>query len=106
MKIMYHATDMKNLASILDNGLIANNFEGIVYLAEKPEDALKFVVLRCYDEIVLLKVKIYKKDEGKLIETFDHNPRIFKCRAFGFMGNIPSSNIEPYMKYDTREFFN
>ena len=99
MKVMYHATDYDNLYSILENGLKVNSIDGLVYLAETPEDALKFVCLRGYKKIVSFKVKIYKKDEDKLIETFDHSYNFFKCRSFGYMGNIPPEHIEPYMQY-------
>lgn len=100
MKIMYHATDMKNLASILEKGLLPNNMDGMVYMTETPEDALKFVAFRNYKEILMIKIKIYKKDENKVTETFDHSFQFFKCRAFGYNGTIPVSNLDPYMKYE------
>lgn len=96
MKTYYHATDVNNLASILNTGLEARNPENIVYMTEKPDDALKFVALRFYPEILVVKIKIPKKLEHKVIETFDHNPNFFKCRAFGYQGDIPTSMIEPY----------
>ena len=100
MKIYYHATDYNNMASILGNGLIANTYENLVYLTEKEEDAIKFVALRGYAKAVTLKVKIYKSDEHNIIETFDHNEAIFKCRAFGHRGSIPSKQITPSKVYD------
>ena len=99
MKILYHATDYNNLYNILENGLKANSVDGLVYLAETSEDALKFICLRGYEKIVTFRVKIYKKDENKLIETFDHSYNFFKCRSFGYMGDIPPENVEPYMQY-------
>ena len=100
MRTYYHATDYSNIVSILDKGLKASTIDGLVYLAETEDDALKFVVLRGYEKIVTFKVKIYKRDEDKLIETFDHNQRFFKCRSFGYMGNIPPSNVIPSKKYE------
>lgn len=99
MKVLYHATDYNNLISILEHGL-KPGYDEVVYLAETPEDALKFVCLRGYKNIVTLQVKIYKKDEDKIQETFDHNYNFFKCRAFGYYGTIPPKNITPLMKYE------
>lgn len=99
MKILYHATEYSNLISILDNGIEARNAEKLVYLAETSDDAVKFLLLRGIKDIVTFKVKIYKKDEEKLIETFEHNYNIFKCRAFGYAGNIKPENVEAYKKY-------
>lgn len=100
MKIFYHATAYENLFDILDNGIEARNIEGIVYLCEKPEDAIKFLAIRGVTDIVTLKVRIYKKDYDNIIETFDHNHNFFKCRAFGFKGNIPASNVQPHLRYN------
>ncbi|MBO5387553.1 MAG: hypothetical protein J6A59_05360 [Lachnospiraceae bacterium] len=100
MKTYYHATDYSNLASILDTGLKASKIDGLVYLAKTEEDALKFVVLRGYTKIVTFKIKIYKRDEDKVIETFDHNPNFFKCRSFGYVGDISPDKIVPSKRYD------
>ena len=69
MKVLYHATNMKNLGSILENGIEARNIEKLVYLAETPQDALKFIALRFYPEMLVIKVKIPKKYEHKIIAT-------------------------------------
>lgn len=98
MRIFYHATDYKNLCEINNKGLLSS-FEGIVYLAETEEDAVKFVALRGYKEILVIKVKVYEKDKDKIIETFDHNHAFFNCKAFGYMGNIPSENLKFLRKY-------
>ena len=103
MKTYYHATEYTNLISITDNGIKANNFEGIVYLCEESDDAAKFLAIRGIKDIVTFKVKIYKADEDKIIETFDHNPYIFKCRAFGHIGDISPDLIEPHLRYDLRK---
>lgn len=99
MKIYYHATDYNNLNSIIRNGLTASPIDKMVYLAETEEDAVKFVILRGYKDIVTFKVKVYKRDENKVIETFDHSYNFFKCRAFGYKGNISPDNIIPSRKY-------
>ena len=100
MRTYYHATDYNNLVSILDHGLKASKLDGLVYLAETEEDALKFVVLRRYKKVVTFKIKIYKRDEDKIIETFDHSQRFFKCRSFGYIGNISPDSIIPSKKYE------
>lgn len=99
MKILYHATSMENLGSILENGIEARNIEKLVYLAETPQDALKFIALRFYPEMLVIKVKIPKKYEHKIIETFDHSYNFFKCRAFGYQGNIPCYMLDSYEVY-------
>ena len=99
MKTFYHATNIENLGSILEYGLKAQNMERLVYLPETPEDALRFVALRFYPEMLVVKVKIPKKFEHNIIETFDHNYNFFKCRAFGYQGDIPVTMLSDYMKY-------
>lgn len=99
MKILYHATSMENLGSILENGIEARNIEKLVYLAETPQDALKFIALRFYPEMLVIKVKIPKKYEHKIIETFDHSYNFFKCRAFGYQGSIPCYMLDSYEVY-------
>lgn len=93
MKIFYHATSKDNLGSILYNGLIAGS-QGCIFMTEKEEDAIKFLALRLIPEIVTIKIRVYKEDYDKIQETFDHDPSFFKCKAFGYFGNIPAENIE------------
>ena len=99
MKVFYHATSIENLNSILENGIEARNIEKLVYMTENPQDALKFVALRFYPEIVVIKIKIPKRYEHKIVETFDHNHNFFKCRAFGYKGDIPLSMLSSYEIY-------
>lgn len=99
MKIMYHATEMKNLSSIVDNGLKPLNAEKLIYMTEQKIDALKFLVIRGCKDILVLKIKIYKKDEHKIVETFDHSYNFFKCRAFGYNGEISPDNIMEYTEH-------
>lgn len=98
MRYMYHATSMDKLVDILETGL-KPGVDGVVYLCEKPFDAAKFLIVRGLKEIIVFKVKIYKKDEKKIVETFDHNTAYFKCRAYGYQGEIKPSNIEQVIKY-------
>lgn len=97
-KIYYHATPYENLGSIVCNGIKANNIEGLVYLCEKEEDAIKFLAIRGIRNFCTFKV-IIKKPKF-LIETFDHNYMFFKCRCFGYQGDIPADWIEPSKKWE------
>lgn len=97
MKILYHATPFENLLGIVEEGLKPLNIEKMIYLAETAEDALKFMAIRGYTEILVCKVKVL--NTNKLTETFDHNYNVFKCRAFGYNGEIPCKQIVSYTKY-------
>lgn len=97
-KIYYHASQYENLGSILVNGIKASDIDGVVYMTEKEEDAVKFLAIRGYKRIITFKIKM--KQPENVIETFDHNPVFFKCRCFGYCGDIPASWIEPSKKYE------
>ena len=92
----YHATRRENLPNILNEG-IKTHCEGI-FLCEKPEDAVKFLVVRGIKDILVLEVNI-RKNSKKLIESFDHSYQFFKCRVFIYMDNIEQENISNYLAY-------
>lgn len=94
-KKYYHATSIKNFEPIIENG-IKCGCDGLVYLTESEVDALKFISIRCDDDIVIFEVNL-PKDE--VIETFDHSYVFFKCKAFGYPHDIPSSNITDEILY-------
>lgn len=85
--LMYHATDFDNLWSILENGIKAS-FEGGVYLTDQPQTAATFVALRGMERIVAIPVEV-----DYVIETFDHDPRLFKCRAYMTTCDISADQI-------------
>lgn len=94
-KIYYHATRASNLPSILEEGFIHTGCDGIVYLTESVEDALKFVALRVMDEdIYILGIK--GLDESKVEETFDHSYAFFQCRSYGYPEDIPVSMLHQF----------
>ena len=99
MRYMYHATPLDNLGGILSEGIHPGS-DGLVYMCETPEDSLKFLYIRGCRNILVCKIKIYKRDECNISETFDHSERFFKCRAFGYMGHIESDKITSYTKYE------
>lgn len=98
MRYLYHATDFKNAESILVNG-IKPSADGVVYMTENPIDCVKFLAIRGIRDIIVFRVKILKRDEVNIIETFDHNKRIFGCRCFGYIGRIEHDKINKCLIY-------
>lgn len=96
-KIYYHATSYDNLGSILLNGIYASKYDGLVYMTEKEEDAVKFVLIRGIKHIVTFKIKV--KDSSKVIQTFDHSKEFFKCDCYGYIGDVGPDMIEPSSQY-------
>jgi hypothetical protein len=96
MRKYYHATPFKNFSSILDNG-IKVGYDGITYLAETKEDAYRFIALRCFETVLVIEVEL---DESKVVETFDHNPNFFKCKAFGYPELITANEMISFWKFE------
>lgn len=80
----YHATDIKNTRSILEDG-IKPGYDGVVYLCETPEDCLKFMLVRGYHEAAVFEVDL---DESEVAESFDHSQTFFGCRAYMYPRTI------------------
>lgn len=99
MRKLYHATPMENLDKILDSG-IKRGPDGLIYLCEKPEDSAKFIAIRGYRNILVVEVKIPKRLENTIIETFDHSERFFQCRAFASTVDIPIERCQNYLRFD------
>lgn len=98
-KKYYHATPLKNLISILDNGL-RTGYDGITYLTENPDEAYRFVAVRCWDDdILVIEAEL---EESKVEETFDHNPNFWKCKAFGYTETITSDEMTDFLKYERK----
>jgi len=95
-KTYFHATSYDNLIHIMHDGIKAG-CDGLVYMCEKEEDAIKFPIIHGVPKIITFKIKI--KEPDKVIETFDHSYAFFKCRCWGFMGDIPADWIEPSKQY-------
>ncbi len=85
----YHATPYENLESILENG-IKRGVDGVVYLTEGRDEAMRFLLIRGYRDILTVEVLI---DSENVDEMFDHNPNFFKCRAFGYKGDIKPDEL-------------
>ena len=95
-KTYYHATPFENLASILEKGIIKSKLDGVVYLTEKPEEAARFLAIRLCREILVCEVEV---EEDMVEEMHDHCEAFFKCKAYGYHGNISSDAITNYLKY-------
>lgn len=88
----YHATNFSNISSIIDEGLVPGA-DGIIYLADSFENAVKFVILRGYKRILVCEVDL---DESQVEETFDHSPAFFQCKSYGYDKVIPFFDIVLY----------
>ena len=95
-KTYYHATPLINLESILAQGLL-RGCDGVVYLTERPEEAVRFVAIHGHTEILAVGVNV---EESMVTESFDHNFAFFKCKAFTYPDDIPPSEIEELLKYE------
>ena len=94
-KTYYHATPFENLNSIMSQG-IRKGCDGVVYLTEKPEEAVRFVTIRGYTNILVLGVEI---EEDLVSESFDHNANFFRCRAYTYPDDIEADDITEFLKY-------
>ena len=72
-KTYYHATPYENLNSILNQG-IHRGCDGVIYLTDAKEDALKFVAIRGYLDILVCGIQL---EEEMVQESFDHNESFF-----------------------------
>lgn len=86
---MYHASHQNNEDSILETG-IKTGCDGCVYLAEKPEEAARFLAVRGIKFIAVFEVLV---DKDKIEESFDHSKTFFKCNAYTIAENILPQNI-------------
>lgn len=98
-KIFYHATDLANIESIVKEG-IRPSIEGYAYVTETPEDAIKFLLLRGLKRAAVFSVRV--DDPEKIVETFDHSSAFFKCRCFGYLGGVPTANLEGYSEWELK----
>lgn len=101
MSKYYHGTSYSNLLKIIEDGKIKTSMEGIVYLAKTKEEAFRFVAIRYMTEdIAVIELEL---DDSKIMETFDHNQKFFKARAFGYEGEIDTQLVTNCWKYPIEE---
>lgn len=91
----YHATDLKNLESIKEKGLLKNAW-GVIFLCERPEDCLKFMGVHLTVNVAVLQVTL---DESEVTESFDHNEKFFKCKAYTADRDIHNKDIISIQEY-------
>ena len=96
LKSYYHATPFENLNSIFKKG-ITRGIDGVVYLAETSEDAVKFIAIRGHKKILVIEVEV---EDDMVEESFDHSESFFKCKAYYYPNNISvnefGDNIKTY----------
>lgn len=96
---LYHATTKENAIKIIGSQCIRPGMDGVVYLADSPDNAIKFVktyiiAMGGKDFIItVFPVTISETDESKVIETHDHSEEYFKCKAYGYKEIIPFEMI-------------
>lgn len=98
MEKYYHATPYENLGDIICNGINAG-IDGLVYMCKQPKEAASFIAIRGIKDILVVEIKVYKAMEKNVIETFDHSEAFFKCRAFGYKGNIDTKYLGKFTRY-------
>ena len=73
-KTYYHATPFENLESILKDQEVHKGCDGVVYLAKKPEDAVKFLAIRgCKKKFLFLVLCLMKKRYRKVLTIVKHS---------------------------------
>ena len=95
-KSYYHATPYENLLSIRDNG-IKCGYDNLVYLADDPKSAASFLAIRLCKDILVVEVRL---PQNQVVESFDHSEAFFKCKAFTFNKDIPTTRIKDYFRYN------
>ena len=89
MGIYYHARSESGSQRAMASGKLQASFDGLVYLCDKPENALKFVALGCYGDpnakVYVFEVEL---DDENVVETFDHSESFFGFRCYGHLGDI------------------
>lgn len=104
MSKYYHGTSYSNLLKIIKDEKIKTSMEGIVYLAKTKEDAFKFVALRyIIEDIAVIELEL---NDSKIVETFDHNQKIFKAKAFGYEDEIDIKHVTNCWKYPVEGRYN
>jgi hypothetical protein len=100
VKRLYHATCLNNIPSILDQGLKKSPFEGGVYLTDSEESAVRWVLVRGIQNIVVIGVDV---EEEKLQPGVDHSPlmqELFGCgESYLHQGDIDVVNLKTYTSY-------
>ena len=102
MEYLYHATVGDNLVGISDNGIKAG-CDGCVYMTDSAENAMRFMAFKWeYTEFVVFKVEVAALNPELLEESSDHSESFWKCKAWLYVGDIPTTAIEDVLFYETK----
>lgn len=96
LKKYYHAASKWTMYNIIHSGVIRTGTLGDIYFCEKPEDAMKFVAIRGYEEVDVIEFEL---PEEKAKESFDHSFEFWKCRVFTYDKNIVLKGNENVFRY-------
>lgn len=96
--ILYHATNEEGFLGIISSGCINPGIDKIVYLADSPNNAVKFMSVRVpmSEPIYVFQVEL---PDSKVFETFDHSYSFFKCKSYGYKGIIDQGLLDNCWKY-------
>ena len=98
MKTLYHGTSVKNVTSILEEGLKKSVFEQAVYLTDSAESAARWTGFKLSamgeDTLAVIEVQV---EEDNLSPGVDHSPMmqaIFGCgESILHEGDISTNQI-------------
>lgn len=95
--LLWHATPYSNLKSIVKLGLLTSS--GKIFFADRVDSAVLFVYMKGEKHIVAFPVEF---TDEEVMESFDHNVDVFRCRCFSVTKNIPYSRIieDEIMEYN------
>ena len=95
-KFFYHATPVKNLTSILENGLKAHEVFGEIYFCEKERQALKFIKRPC----LVLRVTTADLDKDLIFLSKDHvKTRERNFEAYTYYRDIDPKQIKSWQVF-------
>lgn len=97
MSKYYHATDTDGFSKILKSGEIKTGIDGIIYMTTSPEDAVKFISVRCINPIYVFEFEVPNPELVE--EQFDHSFTFFKCKSYGYPENITIDKDTKAYKY-------
>ena len=104
LKSYYHATPFENIQSIFRKGIL-RGCDGVVYLTEKPEEAMRFLMIRGCKKALVIEVEL---EDDMVEESFDHNKMFFDCRAFVYPYDISvdefGDNVRTYEVSKTAKY--
>lgn len=89
IKKFYHCTTQEKMIDILCEGL-KTGCDGVVYLADSPENAAKFIAIRGVPIEDLRVITISRDDlkEELLDYSYDHSESFFKCKGYQYSEKI------------------